>query len=76
MGAVDRTRMPRLLDAVTAVAQDLSLPDVLRRTVSSARELVGTRYAALGVLGDEGVEDLVESGKASGPPLLTVPISG
>jgi len=75
MGAVDRTRMPRLLDAVTAVAQDLSLPDVLRRTVSSARELVGTRYAALGVLGDEGVEDLVESGKASGPPLLTVPIS-
>jgi signal transduction histidine kinase len=74
VGALDGTRIPRLLDAVTAVAQDLSLPDVLRRTVRSARELAGARYGALGVLGDDGVEELVESGDPAGPPLLIAPI--
>ncbi|MGQ0483588.1 MAG: sensor histidine kinase [Pseudonocardia sp.] len=47
-------RLDRLLDAVVAVASDLSLPDVLRRIVESACELVGARYGALGVLDPSG----------------------
>jgi signal transduction histidine kinase len=46
-------RLSRLLDAVLSVASDLSLPVVLRRIVESACELVGARYGALGVLGDD-----------------------
>jgi signal transduction histidine kinase len=53
------SRVHRLLDAVVGVASDLSLPDVLRRIVTSACELVGARYGALGVLG-AGRRDLVE----------------
>ncbi len=49
-------RLDRLLDAVVAVASDLSLPDVLRRIVESACELVGARYGALGVLDPSGHE--------------------
>ncbi len=49
-------RLDRLLDAVVAVASDLSLPDVLRRIVESACELVGARYGALGVLDPSGRE--------------------
>src|SRR5438874_9334332 len=47
-------RLDRLLDAVVAVASDLSLPDMLRRIVESASELAGARYGALGVLDSEG----------------------
>jgi signal transduction histidine kinase len=43
-------QLRRLLDAVMAVGSDLSLPVVLRRIAESARELVGARYCALGVL--------------------------
>ena len=43
----------RLLDAVNVVGSDLSLPIVLHRIVESARELVGARYAALGVIGED-----------------------
>ena len=43
----------RLLDAINVVGSDLSLPIVLRRIAESARELVGARYAALGVIGDD-----------------------
>ena len=42
-----------LLDAATSVAADSNLPDVLRRTVRSACELVDARYGALGVLGPD-----------------------
>jgi two-component system, NarL family, sensor histidine kinase DevS len=42
----------RLLDAINVVGSDLSLPIVLRRIAESARELVGARYAALGVIGE------------------------
>ncbi len=41
----------RLLDAMFAVASDLTLDVVLRRIVESATNLVGARYGALGVLG-------------------------
>lgn len=43
----------RLLNAVNVVGSDLSLPIVLRRIAESARELVGARYAALGVIGED-----------------------
>jgi signal transduction histidine kinase len=36
-------------DAVLAVASQLSVDEVLQRLVDSARELVGARYAALGI---------------------------
>ncbi|HXA29449.1 MAG TPA: GAF domain-containing sensor histidine kinase [Candidatus Angelobacter sp.] len=41
----------RLLDAVMAISSDLSLPNVLRRIVAAACELVDARYGALGVIG-------------------------
>ena len=47
------SRLHRLLDAVVSVASDLSLPDVLLRIVHSSAELVGARYAALGVIGPD-----------------------
>jgi signal transduction histidine kinase len=43
----------QLIDAIIVVGSDLSLPMVLRRIVDSARELVGARYGALGVIGDD-----------------------
>lgn len=50
-------RLRALLRANAAVASDLSLPMVLRHIVGSARELVGARYAALGVLNRNGSLD-------------------
>ncbi len=41
-------------DAVLAVAAGLSVDEVLQRLVDSARELVGARYAALGLPDGEG----------------------
>jgi len=43
-------QLRRLLDAVTAVSSELDLPAVLQHIVEAARDLVGARYAALGVL--------------------------
>jgi two-component system, NarL family, sensor histidine kinase DevS len=39
------------------LVSDLSLETVLERIVTMARELAGARYAALGVLNEEGVFD-------------------
>ena len=47
-------RLHQLLDAVVAVAADLSLPMTLRRIVESACALVDARYGALGVIGEDG----------------------
>jgi signal transduction histidine kinase len=47
-------RLPRLLDAVAAVAEGLSLSTVLDRIVTAACALVDARYGALGVLDDGG----------------------
>ena len=47
----DQQRLRLLLDAVVAIAGDLSLDSVLRRIVESAAQLVDSEYAALGVLG-------------------------
>jgi signal transduction histidine kinase len=50
MDHVGPRQLRRLLEAVTTVAADLSLPVVLRRIAESARELVDAEYCALGVL--------------------------
>ncbi|WP_285244722.1 GAF domain-containing sensor histidine kinase [Pseudarthrobacter sp. fls2-241-R2A-127] len=42
-----------LLGAVVSLSEDLSLEAVLDRVVQSACELVGARYGALGVIGDD-----------------------
>ena len=56
-------RLRGLLRANALVAGDLSLPVVLRQIVGAARDLLGARYAALGVLGPDGrLEQLVHDG--------------
>ena len=56
-------RLRGLLRANAAVAADLSLPVVLRRIVDAGRDLVGARYAALGVIGHDGqLEQFVHAG--------------
>ena len=51
-------RLRGLLRATQVITGDLALPVVLHRIAEAARELVGARYAALGVIGPDG--DLVE----------------
>ncbi|MGK5627493.1 PP2C family protein-serine/threonine phosphatase [Streptomyces sp. URMC 123] len=41
--------------AMLAISGELELPVVLRRIVSTAMELIGARYGALGVLDEDGV---------------------
>ncbi|WP_299037966.1 GAF domain-containing protein [uncultured Pseudokineococcus sp.] len=56
-------RWEALLDAVVAIGGDLDLHAVLERIVSAARLLSGARYAALGVIGPDGLlTDFVTSG--------------
>jgi GAF domain-containing protein len=56
-------RLRGLLRANAAVAAELSLQVVLRRIVESARDLVGARYCALGVIGRAGeLEEFVHVG--------------
>lgn len=56
-------RLRWLLHANALVAGDLSLPVVLRHIVVAARDLLGARYAALGVLGrDRELEQFVHAG--------------
>src|ERR1700683_213739 len=56
-------RLRGLLRANALVAGELSLPVVLRQIVEAARDLLGARYAALGVLGpDGGLEQFVHAG--------------
>src|SRR5580658_4268063 len=56
-------RLRGLLRANALIAGELSLPVVLRQIVAAARDLVGARYAALGVLGRDGeLEQFVHAG--------------
>jgi signal transduction histidine kinase len=48
-----RERLRALLDAVVGIGTDLDLRSTLQRIVESACALVGARYGALGVLGDD-----------------------
>lgn len=47
-------RLQGLLDAVVAISREVELPGVLDRIVTTAMDLVGARYGALGVLGESG----------------------
>ncbi|WP_340557283.1 sensor histidine kinase [Streptomyces sp. GSL17-111] len=49
-----RDRVHSLLDAVLSVGSGLELPQVLRRIVEAATDLVDARYGALGVIGEDG----------------------
>src|SRR5207244_5513279 len=49
-----RERFERLLTAGVEIFSEHSLERVLQRVVDAAREVVGARYAALGVLGPDG----------------------
>jgi signal transduction histidine kinase len=48
-------RLRRLLSSNRDIVGELSLPTVLQRIVEAARELVGARYAALGVISPDGM---------------------
>ncbi len=51
------------MSANRAIVSELSLPSVLQRIVSAARDLVGVRYAALGVIGADGrLEEFIHVG--------------
>jgi signal transduction histidine kinase len=60
----DPTVLRRLLQAVFLLESDLTLPDLLRHIVEEAREIVGARYAALGVINDSatGLSEFVTVG--------------
>lgn len=58
-----RDGLRKLLAANRSIFAELSLPGVLRQVVESARELIGARYGALGVIGPDGsLESFVHSG--------------
>lgn len=63
-GARVRARFERLLSAGLAIFSEHHLAGVLQEVVDLAREVVGARYAALGVLSDdrEGLSQFVTSG--------------
>lgn len=66
-GSTAEQRLGRLLDANQAIVGELSLPLVLRRIVDAARDLAGARYAALGVIGDDGqLQEFVHLGMDPG----------
>ena len=47
-------RLERLVTAGTMLVSELSLEGVLERTAEMAAEIIGARYAAIGVLGPDG----------------------
>ena len=56
-------RIQRLLEANLTIVSELSLPAVLRQIVESARQTAGARYAALGVIGSDGLlEEFIHVG--------------
>jgi len=52
--AAAKDRIQGLLDAVVAITREVELPAVLHRIVTTAMELVGASYGALGVLDESG----------------------
>ena len=50
----DVERLHRLVDAMLVLGEEAPLHELLQRIVDASAELVGARYAALGVLDDEG----------------------
>ncbi|GGV07893.1 hypothetical protein GCM10010260_52140 [Streptomyces filipinensis] len=62
MSSMDR--LQGLLDAVVAISREVELPAVLHRIVTTAMDLVGARYGALGVLNESGerLEQFISAG--------------
>ncbi|WP_405623277.1 PP2C family protein-serine/threonine phosphatase [Streptomyces sp. NBC_00076] len=62
LAAMDR--LQGLLDAVVAISREVELSAVLHRIVTTAMDLVGARYGALGVLNESGeyLEQFIASG--------------
>ncbi|MFF4017301.1 PP2C family protein-serine/threonine phosphatase [Streptomyces sp. NPDC001843] len=62
LAAMDR--LQGLLDAVVTISREVELPAVLHRIVSTAMDLVGARYGALGVLDASGehLEQFIPAG--------------
>ncbi|MDE3723995.1 MULTISPECIES: sensor histidine kinase [Nocardiopsis] len=59
----DQARMRSLLQAVLTIGGDLDLATVLRRLTEMAAQLVGARYAGLGVIdGDGGFSEFIPVG--------------
>ncbi|MDX6487284.1 MAG: hypothetical protein QOF43_2437, partial [Gaiellaceae bacterium] len=52
--SIEALRLRALIAATTAIASDLSLESLLQRLVTTAAELTGARYAALGVIDRSG----------------------
>ena len=52
--AAAKDRIQGLLEAVVAITREAELPAVLHRIVTTAMDLVGARYGALGVLDETG----------------------
>lgn len=61
-------RLQGLLDAVVAISREVELPAVLHRIVTTAMDLVGARYGALGVLDESGecLEQFIAAGLSEG----------
>lgn len=53
--ASNKSRMDGLLEAVRVVSSGLELDSTLRQIVKAAADLVGARYGALGVVGENGL---------------------
>lgn len=60
MDEQDRKRWEHIVEAAVAVTSDLELDSLLARIIELARDLTGARYGALGVLGSDPQEGLVE----------------
>lgn len=62
LAAMDR--LQGLLDAVVTISREVELPGVLHRIVTTAMDLVGARYGALGVLDASGehLEQFIPAG--------------
>ena len=50
----DETDFDRLYQAIKSVSSELNLSSVLQKIADTSRELVGSKYSALGVLGSSG----------------------
>ncbi|MFF4568552.1 PP2C family protein-serine/threonine phosphatase [Streptomyces sp. NPDC001410] len=62
MSSMDR--LQGLLESVVAISREVELPAVLHRIVTTAMDLVGARYGALGVLNESGerLEQFITAG--------------
>ena len=69
-----RSRMDALLEAVLAVSSGLELDKTLDQIVAAARGLVGARYCALSLLGEDGATTAFVTAGVASPAFLDVPL--